>query len=293
MADFLQQLIVGVSIGLVYAGIALALSVVYQGTGVLNFAQAEMAGFSAFLAWALVEAGFPFWAALPVVVAASFLLGFAVERIFIRPVEHASELAMLIVTLALYLAFNAAVSAIWGNNPKKFDSPFGDHVWNLGGVFLTAQQLGMTGVLLVLLLLAGLFFQRTDIGLRLRAAAQNPESSRLLGVRVGLTLAIGWGLAGALGSVAGMMAAPAIGLSPEMMTPALLLAFAGAALGGFTSRAGAVIGGLLVGLLATLAGAYVPGIGGDLNIVVPFAVILLVLILRPEGLLGARASVRM
>ncbi len=292
MTDLLQQLIAGLSIGLVYAGIALALTVVYQGTGVLNFAQAEMAGLSAFAAWALTSTGLSFWLALPVVIAGSFVLGFAVERVFIRPVEDAPELSLLLVTLALFVACNATVGAVWGYQPKTFESPFGRTAWDAGGVLITAQQVGMAAVLGLLLVIVGLIFQRTDLGLRMRAAAQNPDSSRLLGVRVGMTLALGWGVAAAVGGVAGVMAAPTLGLSPDIMTPALLLAFAAAALGGFGSRAGAVIGGLLIGVLSVLAGAYVPGLGGDLNIVVPFAVIVIVLLIRPAGLLGTASSVR-
>lgn len=292
MSDVVQQIVVGLSIGLVFAGIALALNVVYQGTGVLNFAQGEMAVFSAFVAWALVGAGLPFWLALPAVLLISFALGFAVERVFVRPVEQSSELSILIVTLALFLAINAATGAIWGHTPQEFESPFGGHVWDVGGVLITAHQVGMAAVLTVVLILVGLFFRLTDTGLRMRAAAQNPDSSRLLGIRVGQTLAFGWGLAAVVGGVAGVMAAPVLGLAPEMMTSTLLLGFAAAALGGFGSRIGAVVGGIALGLLSTLAGAYVPGLGGDLNVVVPFVVIVLVLLLRPAGLFGTPSTLR-
>jgi branched-chain amino acid transport system permease protein len=292
MTDVVQQIVVGLSIGLVFAGIALALNVVYQGTGVLNFAQGEMAVFSAFLAWALVQTGLSFWLALPVVLVASFAVGYLVERIFVRPVERASELSILIVTLALFMAFNAATGAIWGHTPQEFSSPFGEHVWDVGGVIVTAHQVGMAVVLSLVLALVGLFFRLTDTGLQMRAAAQNPDSSRLLGIRVGRTLAFGWGLASVVGGVAGVMAAPVLGLAPDMMTSTLLLGFAAAALGGFGSRIGAVVGGIVIGLLSTLAGAYVPGLGGDLNVAVPFLVIVLVLLLRPAGLFGTPSTLR-
>jgi branched-chain amino acid transport system permease protein len=292
MTDVVQQIVVGLSIGLVFAGIALALNVVYQGTGVLNFAQGEMAVFSAFLAWALVREGLPFWLALPAVLVLSFVVGFLVQRVFVRPVERASELSVLIVTLALFMAFNATTGALWGHTPQEFASPFGEHVWDVGGVLITAHQVGMAAVLSVTLLLVGLFFRLTDTGLRMRAAAQNPDSSRLLGIRVGRTLAFGWGLASVVGGVAGIMAAPVLGLAPDMMTSTLLLGFAAAALGGFGSRVGAVVGGVVIGLLSTLAGAYVPGLGGDLNVVVPFLVIVSVLLLRPAGLFGTPSTLR-
>jgi branched-chain amino acid transport system permease protein len=292
MTELIQQIVSGLAIGLVYAGLALALSVVFQGTGVLNFAQGEMAALSAFCAWALVSGGLSIWLAMPLVITGSFLAGVVVERVFIRPVEQAPELDILIVTLALYLAVNATTGAIWGYLPKRLDGPFGDGVLHLGGVVLTAQQLGMAGVLAVVLVAVGALFRFTSVGLRMRAAAQQPASSRLLGIRVGWMLALGWGVAAAVGAVAGMMAAPVIGVSPDMMSAPLLLAFSAAALGGFESRAGAVIGGLMIGVLSSLAAGYVPGLGGDLNAVVPFGVIVAVLLVRPSGLFGRPSTLR-
>jgi len=146
--------------------------------------------------------------------------------------------------------------------------------------------------LLAVLLVVGALFRFTAVGLRMRAAAQNPDSSRLLGIRVGWTLAIGWGVAAAVGGVAGVMAAPVIGISPDMMSSTLLLAFAAAALGGFDSRGGAVVGGLFLGVASSLTAGYVPSLGGDLNAVVPFAVIVAVLLVRPQGLFGRPTSLR-
>jgi len=157
---------------------------------------------------------------------------------------------------------------------------------------LTAQQIGSALVVLTVLLLTGAFFRFTDLGLRLQAAAQNPASARLLGIDVGRMLALGWGVAAAVGAVAGVVFAPTIGVSPGMMDGALLLALAAATLGGFESRAGAVIGGLVLGVAANLASRYVPGLGGDLQLLVPFVVIFVVLLVRPQGILGRTSSVR-
>jgi len=279
-------------VGLVYGGLALALNVVFEGTGVLNFAQGEMAAFSAFGAWALVAGGVSIWLALPIVAVVAFFAGMAIERVFIRPVESGDELDILIVTVGLFLLFNATVGAIWGFLPKSLESPFGEGVIDVGGVLITAQQLGMAAILLLVVFAVGALFRFTAIGLRIRAAAQLPASSRLLGIRVGRMLAVGWGIAAAVGAIAGVMAAPVIGISPDMMQAPLLLAFAAAALGGFESRIGAVVGGVLIGVFSSLAAAYVPGLGGDLNAVVPLAVIVLVLLVRPQGLFGRSSVLR-
>jgi branched-chain amino acid transport system permease protein len=292
MTEFLQQIVTGISVGLVYGGLALALNVVFQGTGVMNFAQGEMAAFSAFCAWALVASGVSIWLALPIVAIVAFFAGVAVERVFIRPVESGEELDILIVTVGLYLLINASTGAVWGFLPKSLESPFGEGVIHVGGVLITAQQLGMAAILLLVVIAVGALFRFTAIGLRIRAAAQLPTSSRLLGIRVGRMLAVGWGIAAAIGAIAGVMAAPVIGISPDMMQAPLLLAFAAAALGGFESRIGAVVGGVLIGVFSSLAAAYVPGLGGDLNAVVPLAVIVLVLLVRPQGLFGRSSVLR-
>lgn len=292
MAEFLQQVFSGLSIGMVYGGIALSLSVVFQGTGVLNFAQAEMAGVCVFLAWALLAAGVAFWLAFALVLVAGFVLGVVVERVLIRPVEEAPELSILIVTLGLFLALNAIIGLVWGYLPKNIDSPFGTGTVSVGGALLTAQQLGMTVAVLAALLAVGALFRFTDVGLRLRAAALNPASSRLLGIRVGRQLMLGWGIAAAVGAVAGVMSAPVIGVAPEVMSSVILLAFAAAAFGGFQSRVGAVLGGLFVGVMSNLTNAYVPGLSGDLDVALPFLLIVLILLVRPQGLFGRATAAR-
>jgi branched-chain amino acid transport system permease protein len=291
--DFLvQQVMSGASSGMIYASLALALVLVYRGTGVLNFAQGEIAGFSTFLAWTLLQFGLPWWATLPLVLLLSLALGILLERVFVRPVERASHLSLVLVTLGLLLATNAVTGLFWGFQTKRIDSLFGERTLRLGSAVITTQQLGMAGVLIAVMLLLYAFFRFTALGLRMRAVAVNPVSARLLGIRVGWLLALGWGMAAMLGAIAGVLSAPIIGLDPNAMSGVLLFGFAAAALGGFSSMPGAVVGGLVVGISQNLGATYVPGIGEDLDLVVPFAIIVLVLLVRPAGLFGRAAAVR-
>lgn len=292
MTEFLQQTASGLTTGLVYAALALAVSLVFQGTGTLNFAQGEFATLAAFVAFALSSAGLSWWLVVPVVVVGAFVFGAGVERVLVRPVEKSGPLALLTVTAALLLGTNAVVALIWGTDVRSAPSPFGAGVLQLGPLTFTAQALGGGALVLVAMVTCGLLFRFTPLGLRLRAVADNPDSAQLLGIPTGVMLAVGWGIAAAVGAVAGLVAAPTLGLSPELMTNALLLALAATTLGGFSSRLGAVVGGLLIGLLSNWASRYVPGIGGDLQLVVPFAVIFLVLLVRPQGLFGRAATVR-
>ncbi|MBO1901538.1 branched-chain amino acid ABC transporter permease [Leucobacter weissii] len=292
MDEFMQQLFTGLSNGMVYGGLALALCVVFQGTGVLNFGQGEMATFSTLVVWQLLQFGTPFWVALPIVIVVSFIAGMGIERILIRPVEGSSELSLLMVTLGLFLGLNAIMGFIWGFHSKQVPSPFGAGVIAIGESYLTWQQLGAMATILVVVLITTLVFRFTTVGLRMRAASENPVSSRLLSINVGRQLMIGWGIAAAVGAVAGAMSAPIVGTGPDMFRNTVLLAFAAAAFGGFTNRIGAVVGGIVVGVGTSLAATYIPGLGGDLSIVVPFIFIILILLLRPQGLFAATVKSR-
>ncbi|HLL67354.1 MAG TPA: branched-chain amino acid ABC transporter permease [Micromonosporaceae bacterium] len=292
MTELLQQIAGGLATGCGYAGLALALAVIYEGTGLLNFAQGALATVAAFGTWSLVAAGWSVWLAMPVMVAASALLGALIERTLIRPVQGASTLVVVSVTAALLLGLTGLVAIVWDTDTHTLASPFGSGTVALGSVTLTAQQLGSAATALVVMGLIGLFFRYTDLGLRMRAVAQNPDSAVLLGIRPGRMRAIAWAIAAAIGAVAGVMAAPTVGVSAGMMFSPLLLAFAAAALGGFGSRVGAVVGGLIIGVAAALAGRYIPGLGGDLSLAVPFAVIFAVLVIRPAGLFGRATAVR-
>src|SRR5918994_1056083 len=284
---FLQQFLSGVAIGGIYALVALAVVMIYQASDHFNFAQGEMAMFSTYVAWWLIAAGLPYWQALLATVLISFAGAVALERIVIRPVEQAPALNQVIVFIGLLVIFNSLAGWLFDYTIKPFPSPFPDHPL-LGNRYIGAHELGVIGTSVVLLALVFAFLRLTPIGLAMRAAAQNPESARLVGIRVGWMLALGWGLAAAIGAVAGMMIAPIVFLEPNMMIGTLLYGFAGALLGGIDSPAGAVVGGFLVGVLENLIGTYVPFVGTDLKLTVALALIMLVLLLRPNGLFGRR-----
>jgi len=282
MHQFLQQIFSGLAAGAIYASVALALVMIYRATDLVNFAQGEMAMFSTYIAWTLVNAGLPFWAAFLLTLLVSFLGGMAIERIVIRPVENAPVLAAVSVTIGLLLIFNSLAGWIYTYTVQDFPSPFPDRP--LLGALMTTRDLGVIAVTLAMLLLLFAFFRFTTTGLAMRAAAQNPASARLCGVPVGRMLAIGWGLAAAIGATAGIMVAPVLFLDPNMMGGVLLYAFAGALLGGITSPVGAVVGGLIVGVTENLVGTYL--IASQLKLTVALALIIIVLVLRPNGLFG-------
>jgi branched-chain amino acid transport system permease protein len=286
MTGFLQQVIEGLGAGAIYASLALALVLIYQFTGIVNFAQGELAMFSAYLAWQFSAAGLPFWLALVLTLAVSFAGGMLIERVVIRPVEGAPELTVVIVTVGLFIFVNAAAGWIWSYLIKDFPNPFPAGALEAGGLSVGFSTLGVFAVVAVVMGLLYLLFQHTRIGLGMRAVATNPESARLVGVRVGWMLAFGWGLAATVGAVSGVLVAPLLFLEPNMMGGVLIYAFAAATLGGFDSPLGAVVGGLIVGVAETLAGAYLDFIGSDLKVGVPLVIILGVLLFRPQGLLG-------
>ena len=282
MHEFLQQVFSGLATGAIYASVALALVMIYRATDLVNFAQGEMAMFSTYIAWTLVNAGVPFWAAYVITVVVSFAGGMVIERVVIRPVENAPVLAAVVVTIGLLLIFNATAGWIYSYTVQDFPSPFPDRP--LFGALITTRDLGVIAVTLVMLILLFVFFRFTSTGLAMRAAAQNPESARLCGIRVGRMLAIGWGLAAAIGATAGIMVAPVLFLDPNMMGGVLIYAFAGALLGGISSPVGAVVGGLIVGVTENLVGTYL--IASQLKLTVAFALIILVLVFKPHGLFG-------
>jgi len=289
--EFAQQIAAGVREGAIYAGLALALVIIYRSTRVINFAQGEMATFTTFIAWSLMNNGLSFWAAFPIVLAIAFVGGVAVERVLIRPVENASVLTIVILTLGLALLLNGLMSMIWGGQNRQFHGPFSTRTIDVGGVPISIQDIGIVVTSLALVALLALFFRYTKLGLAMRAAAVNPDSSRLVGVRVGWMLALGWGIAAVLGSVAGMMIAPVVFLDPNMMQTILLYAFAAAVLGGLDSPIGAVVGGILLGVTITLLGRYVEFIGSTLKLPAALFLILVLLLVRPGGLFG-RVAVR-
>jgi branched-chain amino acid transport system permease protein len=282
MDQLIHQILSGLATGGIYASVALALVMIYQATHLVNFAQGEMAMFATYLAWALIQAGVPYWGAFAITVLSAFVGGIVIERVIVRPVENAPILAVVIVFIALLVIFNSLAGWIFTYTIKPFPSPFPAQPL-FGNSYVSSHELGSMAITLVVLLLLFVFFRFTPLGLAMRAAAQNPESSRLVGIRVGWMLALGWGLAAAIGAIAGMMVAPTVFLEPNMMGGILLYAFAGALLGGIDSPGGAVLGGFIVGVLENVVGAYV---GTELKLTVALIVIVGVLVVRPSGLFG-------
>ncbi|HKB52452.1 MAG TPA: branched-chain amino acid ABC transporter permease [Ramlibacter sp.] len=278
----LHQALSGLATGGIYASVALALVMIYQATHLVNFAQGEMAMFSTYLAWSLMQAGVPYWGAFAITVVAAFVGGVLIERVVVQPVENSPILSLVIVFIGLLVIFNSVAGWIFTYTIKPFPSPFPEQPL-FGNRYLSSHDMGSTAVTLVVLSLVFVFFRFTPLGLAMRAAAQNPVSSRLVGVRVGWMLALGWGLASAIGAVAGIMVAPVVFLEPNMMGGILLYAFAGALLGGIDSPGGAVLGGFIVGVLENVIGVYV---GSELKLTMALVIIVGVLVVRPAGLFG-------
>ncbi len=289
MDALLHQIFSGLATGCIYGSVALGLVMIYQATHHINFAQGEMATFSTFIAWWLIQQGWPYWGAFVVTVAVSFLGGLAVQRIILKPVERAPVLTNVLVFIGLLVIFNSLAGWMFDHTIKPFPSPFTAHK-GLATPFFSPHEMGSVGVLLLVLMALWAFFRFTPMGLAMRAAAQNPESARLVGIRVGWMLGVGWGLAAAIGAVAGMMVAPVVFLDPNMMGGILIYGFAAALLGGIDNPGGAVIGGFIVGVLENLLGAYV--IGTELKLTVALVLIVGTLTLAPNGLFGKAVVTR-
>ncbi|MBO9651021.1 MAG: branched-chain amino acid ABC transporter permease [Variovorax sp.] len=282
MNVLLHQVLSGLATGGIYASLALALVMIYQATHLVNFAQGELAMFSTYIAWSLMQAGVPYWGAFVATVALAFVLGVLIERIIVQPVENAPILSIVIVFIGLLVILNSLAGWIFTYTIKPFPSPFPEQSL-FGNAYVGPHELGSIGVTLAVLVAVFIFFRFTPLGLAMRAAAQNPVSSRLVGIRVGWMLALGWGLAAAIGAIAGIMVAPSVFLEPNMMAGILLYAFAAALLGGIDSPGGAVLGGFIVGVLENLAGVV---LGTELKLTVALVLIVGVLVIRPSGLFG-------
>ncbi|GIH95825.1 branched-chain amino acid ABC transporter permease [Planobispora siamensis] len=279
MGDLLLQVVQGLSLGAVYAALALALVLVHRFNGIVNFAQGELAMLSTYVAWQLLEAGLPFWAALPITLAVSVSAGALVERVVIRRVEGGGELACVAVTVGLMVLVNAAAGLVWSFAVRSFPNPF-PAVLSFGSAQSGFSALGVLGVVAVMMLTLHLFFRHTGAGLIMRAVVADPVAARLSGIRVGRVLSLGWGVAAGVGAVAGILVAPLLFLEPNMMGGVLVYAFAAAVLGGFHDPVTTVAAGLAIGVAETLAGTYVKFVGADLKVAVPLLVIVAVLSLR-------------
>jgi branched-chain amino acid transport system permease protein len=287
MADFMQQVVAGLASGSIYAALALALVLIHRATGVINFAQGEMATLSTYVAWTLTtNHGWGYWPAFAFTLLVSFVGGAAVHQAIIRPNEKGSVLRVVIVTIGLLILVNGLVTLIWGGEVRAVESPFPSGTTEIAGVAITTADIGTIAVVLATVALLWLLFKYTKLGLAMRAAAVNPAEARLVGVRVTWMLSFGWGLAAVLGAVAGMLAAPSVFLDPNLMAALLIYAFAAAVLGGIDSPVGAVVGGLTLGVGLNLIGTYIDFVGADLRLPVALLVILVVLLVKPTGIFG-------
>ena len=282
-----QQIANGIGVGAIYGSVALALVLIYRSTDVVNFAQGEMAMFCTFISWSLsTQLHMTFWLGFLVTLAIAALLGGAVQRVVIHPIENAPLLTIVIVTLGLFQVFNSGANFIWQSQPKSFPTPFGNGAYHIFGATIAKPYVGTLAIMFVVMGLVFAFFNYTKVGLASRAAAQNPVASRLVGVPVSWMLTIGWALAAVVGAAAGMLVANILSLDPNMMIGVLLYSFAAAVLGGLDNPVGAVVGGFVVGIIQNVI------VGADLVKGIPdpiaFLVIIVVLVIRPTGLLGRR-----
>jgi branched-chain amino acid transport system permease protein len=284
---------IGLGNGAIYAMLALGLVVIYRATGLLNFAQGELAMFATFVVWTVNQHGVPLFPAMLVGVVAGFVIGAIVHQVVVRPFgdPHEKPLTVVIVTIGLFLGINALAQLIWGTGTKSLDPLFGSGQIQVFGVGVAWQKIGALAVLAVEALIFYLIFQHSKLGLAMRAVASNPESAGLVGVPVTRMLMIGWGLAAAIGAVAGTFTAPDRGMDSNLMLLVLIYALAAVTLGGFDSLVGAVVGGLIVGVVTEVIRPYVDFVNKSPLLPV-FVLILLVLLVRPQGLFGSQEVTR-
>jgi branched-chain amino acid transport system permease protein len=284
---FAQQTVAGLALGAVFGSLALALVLIYRATEVINFAQGELATATTYIAYQLTLWGLSYWLSFFLTLLIAFVLGAVIQIVVIRPIQH-SVIAVVIVTVGMFILIDGLVTWKWGADLKFMPAPFGNAVYHVGSVAFSRQDLGTLIVTIFSVILLWLLFQFTKLGLAMRAAALRPAAASLVGVRVNWMLALGWGLAAVLGAVAGLMTEPTQFLQPTMMQAILLYAFAAAVLGGLESPAGAVIGGLFLGVFLNLLGQYVGFATPELRLPIAFAVLLLVLLVKPNGLFGRK-----
>jgi branched-chain amino acid transport system permease protein len=285
---FAQQTVAGLAQGAIFASLALALVLIYRATEVINFAQGEMAMATTYIAYQLTLWHVTYWLAFFLTLIIAFVFGGVVYGVLIRPVQHRSVIALVIITVGLFILIDGLVTWKWGADLKFMQAPFGNDVYHAGGVAFSRQDIGVLLVSILSVVVLWVLFQFTKLGLAMRAAALRPAAASLVGVRVDWMLAIGWGLAATLGAVAGLMTEPSQFLQPTMMQAILLYSFAAAVLGGLESPAGSVVGGLLIGVFLNLIGQYVGFATSELRLPIAFAVLLIVLLLKPNGLFGRK-----
>jgi len=273
----------GIVNGMIYAAVALALVMIWRATRIVNYAQGAMAMFTTYIALVVIQHGVPYWFAFAIALAAGLVLGAVTERVLVRPVESRSPLSAVILTLGVLILLEAVAPMLFGGQTQSFPAPVSniDILVGKTDLYFSPFALLTVGAVLLMMLVFFIVFQRTTLGLRMRAAAFNPEIARILGIRVGRMLTLGWGLAALLGALAGMLTAPAIFLYPTNMDEVLVFGFTGAIIGGLDSPVGAVVGAVSVGLVLSYVSGY---IGADLAPLGGLVILIAVLMVRPQGL---------
>lgn len=293
MHEFTEQVVNGIVDGSIYAALGLSLVVIIKLTRIGNFAQGSQALVAVYIVWSLWRVGIPLVLAILLSAAISFVFGAVLYALIVRRVEGqgVSPFAPVILTLGLLGLLQYGAQAIWGSQDLPFPAVFGQQTVTILGVAATRQDLGTIAVLVVICVLLYLFIEKSRLGTALRAVAENRLAAAAVGVPVVAILALGWGIAATLGAISGSLVAPTLILQPAMMNTVLVYAFTGAVLGGITSLPGAVLGCILLGLIDDLVAAYVSAIGASYSLIVAFVVIVVVLLIRPQGLLGKRELV--
>lgn len=283
----------GLTEGMIYAAFALALVLIWRSTRIVNFAQGSMAAATAFIALSLIQDGRSYWLALVVALAAGFVLGAVVERVIVRPVEGGPELNAVIVTLGLFVAIQALIAIIWGSSFESFPAPFGLEGFQVGDsrIAFTPNSVYVIGAVVVTMALLIALFRYTRAGLAMRASAFGQEVARLLGVRVGRMLTLGWALAAVVGSLAGLLIAGGEFVYPAYMDSLIVFGFVAAVIGGLDSPVGAVLGGLILGLALSYISGYVER-GSALVNVSALVILMVVLLVRPGGLFSSSVARR-
>ncbi|MFJ8911536.1 branched-chain amino acid ABC transporter permease [Amycolatopsis sp. NPDC102389] len=283
MQQLLTTALTGLTLGVVYAAFALALVLIWRATRIVNFAQAPMAMITTYVALVLIDAGWSYWAGFAVALLSGLVLGALVERFVIRFVSGKPEINAVILTLGLFIVLHALAALVFGSRYRSFPAPFGLTGFQVGGTTIALTGFGVFTVAAVGVVLIGLvvLFRGTDLGLRMRAAAFDRDVARLLGVRVGRMLTLGWALAALAGSLSGLLIAGGGLVHPSYMDGVVVYGFVAAVLGGLDSPVGAVVGGVVLGLSLSLVSGY---IGAELVPLAALALLMAVLLLKPGGL---------
>jgi branched-chain amino acid transport system permease protein len=289
MEAFLQQVFAGLTSGAIYASLAVAMVMIYRATGHLNFAQGELATLSTFIALSLIGVGLPYWAAIVLTLVLSFFGGSSLWSYIVKPISKISNVAPIGALIGVLLIINSLSGIVWGYDTRVFPSPF-EKMTFLSSSLMSPHELGTIGIIFLVAAALQIFFRFTQVGLAMRACAENPTSSHLVGIPVNRMLSLGWGLSAALGALAGVLVAPITYIDPNMMGGVLIYGFAAALLGGISNPLGALLGGLIVGVAENLIGFYL--IGTEIKLSIALALIIATLLFKPAGIFGKQAAIR-